>query len=200
MSRFAVLPLATFVLLFGAVAPSAKSQQDEPKPRVSSDPLTAEQLAVYKVVLHGGIDDGKSIVHLQSLTEVFPEDSNDCLKGLDIEPADARIVHRFRVEDLAQLGSDQIRLVDANVQDKEVEQNDPHKAIQNGSSVGHAVANGFAHGKTWVSEIRFDRTHAHAVVFYGFVCGSLCGNGGTVTLEKTAKGWKRKSQCSSWVS
>jgi hypothetical protein len=203
MARFAVLRVSAVVLLFAVAAPCAKSQQDEPKPKVSSDPLTAEQLTVYRTVLHDWMDDGKSIVHLQALTEVFPtsgaNDSSDCLKGLDMEPAKSE-VHRFRPADLPQFGSSRIRLVDGDAQEKEVEQNDPGKAIQNGTSVDDAVSNGFAHGKTWLSEIRFDKTHTHAVVFYGFVCGGLCGNGGTVILEKTAKGWKRKSQCSVWMS
>lgn len=204
MTRSAATQMAALVFLLAATPLNAISQADEPKPRISSDPLTAEQLAVYKVVLHGWMDDGKSTVHLQAQTEAFPTsgafDSSDCLKGMDIEPAVPQTVHRFRPEDLGQIGSNQIQLVDAEAQQKDVEQNDPGTAIRNGASVDDAVKNGFAHGRTWLSEIRFDKTHTHAVVFYGFICGGLCGNGGTVILEKTAKGWKRKSQCSSWMS
>jgi len=32
------------------------------------------------------------------------------------------------------------------------------------------------------------------------VCGSLCGNGGTVVLEKSYAGLRRKTQCSDWIS
>jgi len=85
-------------------------------------------------------------------------------------------------------------------QQKEVEENDPSTSIRRGSSVHSAVENGFAHGYAWLSEIRFDKSHTHAVVSYGFRCGGLCGNGETVVLEKTNGEWKFKSQCSGWIS
>lgn len=180
------------------------AQSAEPKPKVSPDPLTSEQLAVYRAVLHGWMDDGNSFIRLQVVTDPFPTDgafdSRDCLKGMEMEPDHPGVIHRFRNEDLSKLGSDRIELVDPETQRKEVERNDPGRTIANGMSVDDAVENGFAHGRTWVSEIRFDKTHMHAVVFYGFICGSLCGNGGTMILEKKANGWKRKSQCSSWIS
>lgn len=200
MTRLRTPLMATLALSFLSVGMHGPAQSNEPKPSVSPDPLTAEQLAVYKTILHGWMDDDKSNVNLASQTDVFPASSSDCLKGMEMETEHAGVIHRFRPADLAQLGSNHIRLVEAEAQDKEVSDNDPGKAIRNGASVDDAVARGFAHGKVWLSEIRFDKTHTHAVVFYGFVCGGLCGNGGTVILEKTAKGWKRRSQCSEWMS
>jgi hypothetical protein len=119
---------------------------------------------------------------------------------LDLEPVVPGIVHRFQPADLPQLGSDKIGLVDPERQRKEVAENDPGKTIGEGRSIEDAVRNGFAHGLVTVSEIRFDKEHKHAIIFYGFYCGSLCGNGGTVILEKVDGAWQRKSQCSNWIS
>ena len=98
------------------------------------------------------------------------------------------------------MGSAKIRLVDDEAQEKEIEKRDPGKAIREGRSVDDAVKDGFAHGKAWFSEILFDKTHTHAVIFYGFHCGRLCGNGGTAILEKKDGIWNFKSQCSMWMS
>lgn len=143
-------------------------------------------------------------LNLADVTAAFPTDgafgAKDCLKGLDIETGHRGPVHPFRSEDLAKLSSVKIRLVDDKAQEKEIEKHDPGKAIREGRSVDDAVKNGFLHGKAWFSEILFDKTHTHAVVFYGFHCGSLCGNGGTAILEKQNGVWKVKSQCGIWMS
>ncbi len=205
-SRGRLLRLASAVTLLAAgLAPCAGAQQAAPAaPKVSDQPLSTEQLAVYRSILTMRTKDGPSPLNLVAETDVFPMegtfDARECLKGLDLEPYDPAVVHRFRSEDLAQLRSVRLRLVEREAQQKEVEKNDPSKSIQRGSSVEDAVRNGFAHGYAWLSEIRFDQSHTHAVVFFGFHCGQLCGNGGTVILEKTNGAWKVKSQCSVWMS
>ena len=129
-----------------------------------------------------------------------PFGDGECAKGLDLEPAQSGVIHRFRVQDLPQLGSKNIVLVDPDRQRKEVADNDPERTIHDGKSIEDAVSNGFAHGLVTLSEIRFSKDHKLAIVSYGFFCGSLCGNGGTVVLEKTDAGWRRKTRCSDWVS
>ena len=104
------------------------------------------------------------------------------------------LVHRFRPQDLSQLGSAKINLVDPERQAKEVAENDPEKTIGKGRSIEDAVRNGFAHGLVTLSEIRFDKDHKHAIVSYGFYCGSLCGNGGAMVLEKVNGSWQRKTR------
>jgi hypothetical protein len=179
-------------------------QTEAAQPKVSDQPLTAEQIAVYRAVLSTWMFGGKEPLNLAIRTDLFPMegafDSHECLKDLDLEPTEDNVVHRFRPEDLALLKPANIRLVDRDAQEKEVDENDPGKAIRQGKSIDSALKNGFAHGIAWFSEIRFDKSHTHAVVFYGFRCGSLCGNGGTAILEKANGVWKLKSQCSSWMS
>jgi hypothetical protein len=205
--RWAALFLVFWMPAFelSGVASSACAQTtDSAQPKVSDRPLNDEQLAVYQAVLSRWMSGGKQPLNLAVETDAFPmdgaHDATDCLKGLDLEVAPDNVVHRFRTEDLVQLKPANLRLVDPEAQQKEVDENDPGKAIRQGKSIDSALKNGFAHGLVWFSEIRFDKSHTHAVVFYGFHCGSLCGNGGTEILEKRNGVWKFKSQCSIWMS
>jgi hypothetical protein len=192
------------VVLLAAAGLAAAQEATEAKPIVSDKPLTAEQIAVYRVVLHGWMDNELSTVNLSVQTVPFPAngafDASDCGKDLDLEPAAPAMVHRFRAADLAQLSSGNVSLVDPDRQRKEVADNDPEKTIGEGRSIEEAVRNGFAHGLVTLSEIRFDKGHKHAIVSYSFFCGSLCGNGGTVILEKNDGAWQRKSRCGEWIS
>jgi hypothetical protein len=192
------------VVILAAAGLAAAQEAAETKPKVSDQPLTAEQLAVYRVVLHGWMENEVSVINLSIQTVPFPTsgafDAGDCGKGLDLEAVAPGVVHRFRPADLPQLGSDKIGLVDPERQRNEVAENDPGKTIGEGRSIEDAVRNGFAHGLVTVSEIRFDKQHKHAIVSYSFFCGSLCGNGGTVVLEKADGAWRRKSRCSDWIS
>jgi hypothetical protein len=195
--RLAVLVLATVGLAVGQETPEAK-------PKVNDKPLTAEELAVYRVVLHGWMDAELQTINLAVQTVPLetsgPLGDEDCEKGLDLEPVSPAVVHRFRKEDLSQLGSNKIGLVDPEKQKKEVADNDPEKTTRKGVSIRDAVNNAFAHGLVTLSEIRFDKEHKLAIVSYGFYCGSLCGNGGTVVMEKRNGTWTRKSHCHDWIS
>jgi len=202
--RFAAMGtcLAALLLVFPVLA--AAQEDADTKPKVSDQPLTVEQLAVYRVVLHGWMENEVSAINLSVQTTPFPTsgafDAGDCGKDLNLEPVLPGVVHRFRPADLPQLGSDKIGLVDPERQHREVAENDPEKTIGEGRSIEDAVRNGFAHGLVTLSEIRFDKEHKHAIVSYRFFCGSLCGNGGTVILEKVDGAWRRKSLCSNWIS
>ncbi len=194
----AVLMLALAGLAAGQDAPEAR-------PKVSDKPLTAEQLAVYRVVLGSWMAQEMPALNLAvetvPLGDTGPAADESCSKGLDLEPASPIIVHRFRQQDLAQMGpSRTLTLVDPDRQRQEVRDNDPEKTIGDGRTIEDAVRNGFAHGLATLSEIRFDKGHKHAIVSYGFYCGSLCGNGGTVVLEKIDGSWQRKSRCGEWIS
>lgn len=180
---------ACLALLVGAGLATA---QNDTKPTVSTQPLTAEQLAVYRTVLGDWMANEMPAMNLSIQTVPLeanePSGDKDCAKGLDLEPVAPTIVHQFRDADLAQLSSPRIVLVDPERGRKDAEDNDPEKTIVNGRSIEDAVRNGFAHGLATLSEIQFDKSHTHAIVVYSFYCGQLCGNGGTVVLEKTDAG------------
>lgn len=195
--RAAPLVLVGFAMPYASVA---FCQQQEQKPTVSSKPFNSDELAIYAAVLHGWMDDGKHALNLSALTVPLNDDDfNGCTK-LQLEKTDPSLVHRFRQQDLAQLGSPMIHLVDPDAQAHEVAKNDPGKAIQNGDSVDDAVKNGFAHGLITLSEIRFDESHQFAIVSFGFRCGSLCGNGGTVLMENFRGKWRVEKSCDNWIS
>lgn len=190
-------------------AGTADGQRAEAKPLVSDRPLSAEQLAIYRAVLGGWMDnaEGTHTVHLAIQTAPFHlgDMDADCGKALKINEGAEGEVHRFRPEDLPALRSgkmkaDSIQLVDPDAQAEKVEKNDPDKNIHKGTSIGAAVENGFAHGLVTLGEIRFDREHLHAIVWYGFRCGMLCGNGATVILEKKNGVWVLHDHCSNWIS
>jgi hypothetical protein len=194
------------VVLVLAAAGIASGQDDQkPKPKVSNKPLTAEQLSVYRVVLGRWMAEEMPALNLAvqtvPLEQTGPFGDEGCEKGLDLEPATPAVVHRFRQQDLAQLGPGRTyTLVDKDQQEQEVRSNDPEKTIGNGRTIEDAVRNAFSHGLATLSEIRFDKGHKHAIVSYGFFCGSLCGNGGTIVLEKIDGSWQPKSNCHDWIS
>ena len=197
-----IVPWSLAFLALACACLAAAGQQGEPK--VSSRPLTAEQLAVYRAVLHGWMDNEVLVVNLADKTEPVrtsgPMSDEGCAKGLDLEPVSPALLHRFRAQDLPQLGSDKIVLVDPEQQTKEIAENDPERTIGKGRSIEDAVRNGFEHGLVTLSEIRFSKDHNFAIVAYGFRCGGLCGNGGTAVLEKKDGVWQRKRQCDDWIS
>jgi len=193
---FRAASIAVVLLATVAIAPSQQA-------KASEQPLTAEQLAVYRATLSRWMEQELSTINLSFQTVLLQtsgaSSDEECATGLNLEPA-SEVVHRFRTQDLQQLGSDKIRLVDPDLQRQEVAENDPERSIGKGKTVEEAVSNGFAHGLVTLSEIRFDKEHKLAIVSYSFFCGSLCGNGGTVVMEKTDAGWRRKSRCHSWIS
>jgi hypothetical protein len=180
-------------------------QKADANPRISQTPLTAEQLAVYRTVLVDWSGSEKFAINLAELTTVSTSpviaDSDDeavCGTGLALEPR-AGVVHRFQRQDLSQLGG-HIRLVDPDAHAQQVREHDPGDAIRNGASVDDAVKSGFAHSLFTLGEIRFDKSHTHAVVSFSFWCGSLCGHGSTILFEKKDGAWKRKKECGRWIS
>ena len=173
---------AVIAALTMAASGSRASGVDERKPVVSDKPLTAEQLAIYGVVLKRYLSGEPGSLNLSIQTESIetegPFAGHDCSTKFDMEPAQPNVVHLFRPDDLSRLGVSSLRLVDPDQQGKEVKKNDPGKTIREGASVDDAVKNGFAHALFSLSEIWFDKKHEHAIVSYRFWCGSLCGNGG----------------------
>ena len=145
--RFSVvLALASMI-----VAGLAEGQEShDSKPKVSEQPLNGEQLAIYKIVLHGWMDDGKEPFNLGVETVPLeldgPSGGESCAKDLELESASPVVVHRFRIEDVAQMGSGKIVLVDPDEQGKDVAKNDPENTMRKGASVDDAVRNAFAHG------------------------------------------------------
>ncbi len=186
-----------------AFCASINRAQDEPKPAVNPEPLTAEQVAVYQAVVTQWMGNDKRQVNLAHQTDppcgLNASDDKECGKGLELEPVPAT-VHHIRPKDAEQIAPGRFHLIDPDSGSEEVKKNDPENNIRNGGSVDSAVENGFAHGLFSLGEIRFDKSHTHAIVSFSFVCGRLCGHGATIVMKKTAKGWERSSDCENWIS
>lgn len=198
--------LAAILTLYGilfAAGGLLSGQETAPKPKISNMPLAADQLAVYRAVLVSWFQGEKFSVNLSELTSTStsPDGSEtECGRGLQLEPGSSE-VHRFQERDLLQLGlGAHIHLVDPEGQAGQVRAHDPGDAIRNGKTVDDAVTEGFAHGLFTLGEIRFNHDHTRAVVAFSFWCGSLCGHGGTVLVEKKNGAWKQKKRCGGWVS
>lgn len=197
---------AAFVLSLGM------SAQDLPKPQLSKEPLTSEQVAVYRAVLEYYVKDGAvGVLNVANRTEPLDQSgfwsNSECFKGFE-PPAktSAPVVHMLD----SSLGLDRrFALVDPDSQQKKVEENDPqklvHRAIDEGEKVtdrqlNDSVKRAFETGLFTLSEIRFDKQHRQALVSYSFVCGELCGHGNLLIVTKDRDGWKVSKTCGSWIS
>jgi hypothetical protein len=206
--RFGWLSIIASLALCGAAA----AQDEVPKPRVSKDPLTTEQVAVYRAVLKDYVRGSDSSLNLAEKTEPLeqsgPLSDEDCGKELKWEKSgtSTSVVHQLNRE--VALNAKMV-LVDADVQQKKVKENDPQKLMKRAIDGGERVTDknldsnlklAFATGLFTFSEILFDEGHNHAMVQYSFVCGSLCGNGGMLLLKRSGQRWKISKRCGTWIS
>jgi hypothetical protein len=137
------------------------------------------------------------VANTTSPLDIPDRDAGDCLKGVQLEQSSAghKVVHQFASEFVQ---GKSIRLVNP---EREKVIKDPEEGMREGKSVKQAVAEGFASGLFRLSEIAFDKGRQYRVFQYSFVCGALCGQGGTVVFEKHGNRWERsKRSCSAWIS
>lgn len=184
------------------------AQDSTPKTKVSDEPLTADQIEVYRVVLREYTRGSDAALNLANRTQPLdqPELGGECLQGIDLEPGKVAMVHRL---DPSVAFGPKIVLVDPDRQQQQVEENDPQKVLKRAiddhepvtnKQLDNSVKKAFDTGLFSLSEIVFDRQHSHAVVAYSFVCGGLCGNGSTLILKKVGQKWKVSRRCGGWVS
>ncbi len=203
----AILATAIATLSLALVA---LSQEDAPKAKVSSDPLTEEQIAVYRTVFDSYSNGSNATLNVADQTETLDlSEDKDCLKGIDLDPGNTSTSVVHRLDNRVTKMKKNIVLVNGELQQKKVEEDDPQKlmkrAIDGGERVTEKQLDGslreaFATGLFAFSEIAFDKRHQHAVLAYSFVCGGLCGHGNTIVLRKVGGKWKQRKTCRSWIS
>jgi hypothetical protein len=204
MRSFRVLAVSFTCLMLSVVS----AGQNESKPVISNEPLTAEELTVYSVVLKNYRKDDASPMNLANRTDLFrsEEDSSDqaCINGIQGMPPS--VVHR--ISNATTLGPGLV-LVDPDQQQEQIEKNDPQhlmkSAIDDHQNVtdrelDDTIKRAFETGLFTLSEIAFDKEHRRAVVAYSFACGGLCGSGGTLVLRRTGQTWKVTKHCGGWIS
>jgi hypothetical protein len=169
-------------------------QDDEPKPVLSQDPLTAEQIAVYRAMLADYTKGEDVALNIQ-------EDV-----AAQAQPTPTPIVHRM---DPSVALNAKMVLVDPQQQAAIVKKNDPQNLVMkvidshepvSDSDLDKSINTAFSTGLFTCSEIIFNKKHTRAILEYSFVCGRLCGHGNIVTLKKVRNHWKVSKVCGGWVS
>jgi hypothetical protein len=186
-----------------AVTNAVKNSGEKTALSVSS--LSADEVAVYRAVLHEWNSDARTLsvsdrtfpIDAASLTDGI---SNcECLRGIEVQSV-VNASHSFHTLTRAVFPERRILLVDEDKQLTTIQSSDPLNGMKAGKSLEKAVDDAFASGLFSMSEIAFDADHRQALVSYGFVCGSLCGSGGTLLLKKVDGAWKISDRCDGWVS
>ena len=197
------IPAILIVLSLGTPAQEVSS-----KPMVSNNPITSDQIAVYRAVLSDFLKGSDNALNLANITDPIDVTDQTCLRGMDggvIKEA-ASVVHRLAPELVA---GTRVVLVDPDRQQKAVDENDPQKLIRSAidqqgkvtdEQLDESIKNAFRTALFTLSEIVFDNQHRRAVVAYSFTCGMLCGNGNTLALKKIGNTWKVAKRCGGWAS
>ena len=67
--------------------------------------------------------------------------------------------------------------------------------------ISKTIEEGRPAGILSLSSVAFDANKSVAVLHLSFTCGSLCGGGKTLVLDKTPSGWvQRPTTCDAWIS
>jgi hypothetical protein len=202
------------LLVLGSVALGICGAQDHsPKPKVSNDPLTTEQISVYRAVLENYVKDSPGSLNLAVRTEPLEQSEpffdKACVRELELESAANAIPVIHTLTAAVAPSSAKIVLVDPARQQKKVNENDPQKVVNKAiegrekvtkKELDASVERAFSTGLFTLSEVVFDKQHSHAVVAYSFVCGGLCGHGSTLILTKVGQNWKVSKPCGGWIS
>ena len=181
MRRIRAIPVAFLALsfIYGA-------QADEPKPTVSNDPLSTEQVAIYRAALADFKPSRGRTPQLANITVPLNAPARafeNCVVGIR-EPSEHDphpLVHRLDSSVVAGLD---LPLVD------------PWQVPQ----MRHGPPDPKAPhlGLLSLSEIAFDKDHLHAIVTYDFNCGGLCGHGKMLSLSKLGEEWTISKVCVRW--
>jgi hypothetical protein len=181
----------------------------EAVPTLSKDPLTADQIAIYRTFLENYAG-APAPVHVANRTDALvdaesDDDSDDtgvpqCLKRLKIVfDKDATGSAHMLDPSLAIPG--RFVLVDPDLQAASVKENDPSKTMRAGKTSEDAVNQAFSTGLLSFSEIAFDKKHHVAAMSFSFWCGRSCGHGAIVVFKKKSGQWKiSKKPCVEWIS
>ena len=180
---------------------------DSQRPVKSANPLSADEVAIYKAVLRAY--SGDKDIRLNVAATTYPLDPTasttgfdqpECLKGVELEnlSSTSNSYHELPADVLPSKG---MRLVDPKRQGKIVHSNDPSNMIRKGEPVKDAVEAAFSTGLFSMSEIAFDKGHHFAAVRYSFWCGSLCGHGRTLVFQNVKGEWRDANRnCGNWIS
>jgi hypothetical protein len=190
----------------------AATQDNIPKPTTSGEPLTADQVAIYRAVLEDYTKGSNGPLNVANRTEPLEQSGvgfdKACFTGMELKASETSVPTLHKL-DPAVLADKRFTLVDPELQEDKIKEHDPQKLAQSviddhqqvtDKQLDKAVKQAFETGLFTLSEIFFDKQHRHAIVAYSFVCGELCGNGDLLALAKVGNKWKVIKKCGGWVS
>jgi hypothetical protein len=176
------------------------------KPVKSKEPLTTDEIAIYRAVLQQNAPQQSEYLNVSVRTHPLDPTSPrsglnaECLQGIELQNL-TNVSHSFHELTSNVLSGKNMKLVDPDKQAKIVHDDDPDKTIPKERSVHRAVHRAFSTALFSLSEIAFDKERRHAAVSYSLWCGSLCGHGYTLIFEKVGSKWKKTDRrCGGWVS
>ena len=204
-----MLTVRGLVLVLALVVTGSPQSMEDASPNLSKDPLTADQIAIYRTFL-AYFAVGSTPLHLINKTVALPlpdpsESEDDdpeidpCLKGLTLvnRKEAATLVHMLD-RSLAIKG--RVVLVDPDSQEGQIKADDPSKTMDQGKT-SEAAKPASATGFMELSEILFDRSHRGALMIASFSCGHTCGFVAVFRFKKTRHQWKMfKEPCAGGVS
>jgi hypothetical protein len=187
-----MLKILTTATMYLALAVLSRAQADEPKPTISKDPLSTEQVAIYRAALADFIPSrgrtpqiANTTVPLRMMSLGRPHSAFvSCVDGIGTPSAQDQhqLVHRL---DSSVVAGTDLPLVDPwevpQMRHGPPDPNTPHL------------------GLLTLSEIAFDSDHLRAIVTYDFNCGGLCGHGKMLALTKSGEEWKISKICVRWM-
>lgn len=156
-------------------------------------------LDVYVPALKRSAGSNPAFVNLANTTAPLDlaaelKEDKDCFHGMTFENI-KRARKQVHTLDLALVSRQDIKLVNS-MQVSAIRQ-----AITHGVPAATAGEMRLEANLLEISEIAFDTTRRFAAIRYGFSCGQLCGEGGTVIFDKTADGWRDSHRgCLGWIA
>lgn len=192
---FAIL---VFLVLSLLVAVCHSKSRD--KPVKNKEPLSADEIAIYRVVLQQNAPEGSEYLNVSARTYPLDTPPGECLQGIEFQNS-INASHSFHDLTPNVLSGKNMKLVSPRDHARIVRENDPSKMIRKGKSVQSSVEEAFSTALFSLSEIAFDKERNHAVMSYSVWCGSLCGHGYTLIFEKIGNSWRKADRvCSGWIS
>jgi hypothetical protein len=201
LSVLKAIACALVVVMPVTVAVRTPAQNTETKPKVSTEQINDERLAVYHAFINSWSYKDASDKYLVTETIPLAQDWSGnpaaCLKGFEMEAMDAGVVHRFTEADKLKIGGDRLQLYDRTGAIAKAKEEDRINSDMNRSAMTR-VAMSEEHKRILTfSEIQFDKKHEHAILHYIYLCnpGNLCLNFDTLILAKSDGGWKKAGTC-----
>lgn len=176
--------MGIFPMLLAAFSPPAASSEE--KLIKSSLPLSADEIGIYKAVLHYLNDGNPSNVSSTTYPFSARHMQGGCLEGTNLENLDdvSRSFHDLTADVLP---GKNMKFVDPDWEERERKY---FWAATRDSTYLFLL-----------SEIAFDKGHHLAVVSYNFWCGGSCGSGEWLVFKNVGGEWKKSDHsCGGWTS